>query len=197
MKKNISPALLDSVKDALNRYSELPEHIYPEFLDNMELGQLSKGQIIIHQGAFNDKVFLVIEGGVRAYHVVEDKEYTDWFALHGQFFSAISCYFQGIPSTHTYAALQQTTYLVCSKAFLEGLADQHHAVERLMRKIITESFLTLQNRVVYHRFKSAKARYEELLVGYPNLVHQVPMKHIASYLGISPETLSRIRAEQV
>jgi len=192
----LTPELKEKVGPLLNRFGPLPEGIMEELIAHARYGEASRGRIFIHQGDFNDDVCLVLEGVVRAYHTVEDKEYTDWFALRGQFFSAVNCYFQGVPSTHTYHAVRPSRYLRFPKSVIEGMAERHHLMERFVRATVTESFLILQNRIVYHRFKTAAERYEELLADTPDLFQQVPLKYIASYMGVSPETLSRIRAGQ-
>jgi hypothetical protein len=76
------------------------------------------------------------------------------------------------------------------------LADKHHDVERLLRKMVTGSLILSQVRMDSIQFESAQQRYERLLKTTPQIVQRVPLTYIASFLGITLETLSRIRAQK-
>jgi len=79
---------------------------------------------------------------------------------------------------------------------MQTLFDKHHDFERLGRLVVTKTMLQLQQRVVSLQFETACQRYKNLLKIYPNILHRVPLGDIASYLGMTQETLSRIRAEK-
>lgn len=193
----LSPAFGKEIQELLSRFAPLEDAVIEALIPEIRMGSANKGTIFFHEGDFNQDVYLVLQGAVRAYHCLEDKEYTDWFALRGQFFSSISSYFQGLPSTHSYQALKKTHYIIIRKNTIDRLVEQFRSMERLILGAVTESFLILQNRIVYHRFDSAPDRYAALMQQSPELFQEVPLKYIASYLGISPETLSRIRAGQI
>ena len=193
----LSTVLGTEIQQLLSRFAPLEDAVMEALLPEVRLDWAPKGTIFVHEGDFDQQVYLVLQGAVRAYHSIDDKEYTDWFALRGQFFSSISSYFQGLPSTHSYQALKKTHYVIIRKSTIDQLAERFRSMERLILGAVTESFLILQNRIVYHRFASAPDRYSALMQQTPELFQEVPLKYIASYLGISPETLSRIRAGQL
>jgi len=73
------------------------------------------------------------------------------------------------------------------------LADQHHEIEKLLRKMVTGSLILSQERMESIQFETAHQRYQKLLQASPGIIQRVPMQYIASFLGITKETLSRIR----
>ncbi len=75
-----------------------------------------------------------------------------------------------------------------------ALADQFHDVERLLRKLVTGSLILSQVRMDSIQFETAHQRYDRLLKTSPEIIQRVPVSYIASFLGVTPETLSRIRA---
>ena len=84
--------------------------------------------------------------------------------------------------------------MVVGRADMQALCDRHHDIERLGRLSTTKTMLQLQRRVVSLQFETAHQRFDNLLKVYPQITQRVPLHHIASFLGITPETLSRVRA---
>jgi hypothetical protein len=74
------------------------------------------------------------------------------------------------------------------------LADKHHDIEKLLRKMVTGSLILSQVRMDSIQFETAQQRYERLLTISPNIIQRVPLSYIASFLGVTLETLSRIRS---
>jgi hypothetical protein len=77
-----------------------------------------------------------------------------------------------------------------------ALADRYHEVERLLRKMVTGSLILSQVRMDSIQFETAHQRYERLLTTYPEIIKRVPLTYIASFLGVTLETLSRIRSSR-
>jgi CRP-like cAMP-binding protein len=100
------------------------------------------------------------------------------------------------PSEHYIELTENSIVLEFEREKLTELSNKHHDFERLSRKIITKIMLQLQQRVVYLQFATAKERYHFLLKEYPKIELHIPLGDIASYIGITQETLSRIRAKK-
>ncbi|MEM1357834.1 MAG: Crp/Fnr family transcriptional regulator [Bacteroidota bacterium] len=139
-------------------------------------------------------LFFLLEGGVRAYYLKDGREVTDWFAFEGQFVCAISSFYYGVPSPHALQAMGPTRVLRTERADIDRLCQEYHDIERLGHMSTTETMLLLQERVVSLQFASARDRYESLLRQYPDIALRAPVHAIASFLGITQETLSRIRS---
>jgi len=155
--------------------------------------QIKKGELLVREGQFSDELYYVAEGGVRAYYLADGKTITDWFAFEDDFISSIVSFFLKVPSQHQIEILEDSTLLVFKLDDVELLCEKHHDFERLGRLSVTKTMLQLQQRIVSIQFKSSKERYESLLEKYPKIEQRAPLGDIASYLGITQETLSRIR----
>jgi CRP-like cAMP-binding protein len=135
----------------------------------------------------------VIEGGVRAYYLKKGKTNTDWFAFENDFISSIISFFLRVPSQHYIEVLEGTTLMALQLHDIEMLCAKYHDFERLGRLSAIKTMVQLQQRIVSLQFKSSKERYDSLLEKYPQIELRAPLGDIASYLGITQETLSRIR----
>lgn len=168
-----------------------------EAIDDVKaLGQIRnvpKGELLVREGDYSYELYYVAKGGARAYYLKEGKTITDWFAFENDFISSIISFFLGVPSQHYIEVLEDTTFMVLQLKDIEMLCDKYHDFERLGRLSTTKTMIQLQQRIVSLQFKSSKERYDSLLDKYPQIELRAPLGDIASYLGITQETLSRIR----
>jgi CRP-like cAMP-binding protein len=153
-----------------------------------------KGQVLVREGQYADQLYFILEGCARAYYLKGGKDISDWFAFEDHFICAIVGYFLQVPSPHYIELLEPSRLLVIGRDDMQALCDKHHDIERLGRLSATATMLQLQRRVVSLQFESAQQRLENLLQIHPQIAQRVPLHHIASFLGITPETLSRVRA---
>ncbi|MEM6316684.1 MAG: Crp/Fnr family transcriptional regulator [Bacteroidota bacterium] len=152
-----------------------------------------KGATVIKEGQYCNQLFFIGAGGLRAYYLKDGKDITDWFAFETEFVCSIRSYFLNVPSEHYIEAIEPTTALVLSKGSIDQLSEKYRAFERLSLQIVTETMLHLQQRIVSLQFETALQKYQNLIAIRPNITQKVSLTHIASYLGITLETLSRIR----
>lgn len=155
--------------------------------------QVSKGEVILHQGDNVVKSYWVGKGLLRSYTVDDQgKIHIFMFAPEGWIISDMHSISFGTPSELFIDAMEPSYVVEVSQQFLsnEPFGDNSYqlAVEKLLRRVSI-----LQKRIIMLMSASAAQRYEHFLQTYPDLVHRVPLKWIASYLGITPEALSTIR----
>lgn len=160
---------------------------------NSNIRHYEKGTMIVKEGQYSDKLYFIVAGCARAFYLKDGKDITDWFAFENQFISAINSFFQGIPSPHYVEVLEDTVFLEIARDKIESLSNEFHDFNTLGRIAITRTMLELQQRIVAIQFETAHQKYENLLLVYPEITQRVPLMHIASYIGITLETLSRIR----
>ncbi|RYY67610.1 MAG: Crp/Fnr family transcriptional regulator [Chitinophagaceae bacterium] len=152
-----------------------------------------KGTVLVRAGAPSDKMYFLLRGAARAYYFHQGKEYTDWFVFENMFFCSILSFFGGQESAQCIETLEDSDLLILTRAQIEALSA-HEDMQRLNNLLLTHALVTLQQSIIDQRFKTAPERYANLMATYPLALQRVPLKHIATFLGVAPETLSRIRA---
>ena len=105
----------------------------------------------------------------------------------------IISFFGNETSPHYVEFMEDSTVIEFSKDTVHKLSKKYHDFERCINKVVTETMLGLCERLHTIQFNKAEERYHNLIHIYPNITDRIPLVHIASYLGITPETLSRIR----
>ncbi|TRX35449.1 Crp/Fnr family transcriptional regulator [Flavobacterium sp. ZT3R18] len=174
-------------------YATLTEECKDDLKKASKILTLDKEAKIVKEGQFADKLYFVVRGGARAYYLKNGKDITDWFAFEGEFVSAIDSFFQDSPTMYTIELLEPTTLLQISRETVFALTNKHHCFEKLGRIAVTKTMLELQERVVSIQFESALQKYTNLINARPDIIQRVQLTHIASYIGVTLETLSRIR----
>lgn len=139
-------------------------------------------------------IYFVKKGLLRIYYYKEDKEVTESFEWEGAFVARAESLFSGKPSRKAIQALENSELIAIDAVKLFLLFDKFPELERWFRKIMEQAYVNTVNRLESIQFHSADERYAQLLKEHPELLQRVPLKHIASYLGISAVSLSRIRA---
>ena len=185
--------LLRAIELIHQRYTPLSAACQSDLLKRAQHATYLAGHQLVREGEFADDMFLVLQGVVRAYYLKDGRDISDWFAFEGDFICAINSYFMGVPSPHYIELLEDSELIVIAKQDVDWLMEEHRDFERLGYKSVTKTMLDLQQRIVALQFEPAKQKYENLLERYPAILQRVSLSHIASFLGITLETLSRIR----
>ena len=180
--------------------STITKHYYPlskecmgEFLEFSSPRIFAANEVIIEEGKTTQKAFFIVKGSLRAFYIKEGREITDWFAFENEFISGINSYFEGVPSQHSIQALEPAYCIEIGKNEVEKLATKYPEFVLLINRVLEHTILKLQRRIFSLQFATAYQRYNDLLAQFPEINQRVALKHIASYLGITLETLSRIR----
>lgn len=158
--------------------------------------KFSKGKDIQAIGHTCKTIYFVKSGCVRVYYFKEDIDITESFEFENAFVARAESLFTGKPSRKAIQAIEDTRLIAIDSNKLFKLFELHHDLERLFRKIIESSYVSTVNRIESLQFNTAEERYFNLIKDHPNVLKRVPLKFIASYLGITPVSLSRIRANK-
>jgi CRP-like cAMP-binding protein len=134
---------------------------------------------------------------VRLFYNNEGNEKTAFFYTEGQFICAGESFTFNIPAIENYEAIEDTELYIFSKASIIELTNNLPKMEVIARIATENELITYQKLVAFFITKSAEERYLDLLNTQKDLFQRVPQQYIASYLGVSPETLSRIKARVI
>lgn len=156
--------------------------------------QAPKNHFLVPEGRVCHHMYFLHKGVVRIFYHKEEREITEWLALDQSFFFSIRSFFEQVPTHLIIQALEPSELQAISHDDLMRLCDQHHSVEKLFRRMVTNSLLLSQVRMESIQFETAQQRYARLMEERPDILQRVPLAYIASFLGITQETLSRIRA---
>lgn len=189
-------AVMDTFLRQLDAIYHLPEPARHAFLGQWKPMRHPKGHALVREGSVCNFLYYVSKGLVRIYYHKRDREVTEWLAPDDSFFFSIRSFFERTPSRLIIHLLEPSELLAIHYDDLMRLCDRYHEVEKLFRRMITGSLVLSQMRMESLQFETARQRYLNLLEQFPNLLQRVPLAHIASFLGITQETLSRIRAER-
>jgi len=158
--------------------------------------KVRKKQFLLHEGEVCRNIGFVNSGCLREY-TIDNKgsEHIIQFAIEDWWISDPNSFLSGLPSTYNIDALEDSEVLLLEKSAREKLLDSCPKMERFFRILIEANFVTTQRRITDSLSTSAEERYLKFIKTYPKLIEQVSQNQIASYLGITPQSLSRIRKE--
>ena len=140
----------------------------------------------------------MVKGAFRVYHLDDDgKEHTVSIGVEDWFVSDFYSYVTQTPATHYAEAIEDSTIFQMRYEDIEQLCGEIHALSEYFRLTTERAFAFSRRRVISNISKSAEERYFEYINKYPNIANRVPQYVLASYLGISPEFLSKIRSRQI
>lgn len=152
-----------------------------------------KSSHFLKQGQVISSLFIIEKGLARAYFNNKGKEVNSWFVTEGIIAGSILPLYNQKPSFESIQFLEDSVIHSISADALEELYREFPELNLIGRKVAEELCTILEERIISLHVESAEERYHALISGYPNLLQRVNLGHIASYLGITQETLSRIR----
>jgi CRP-like cAMP-binding protein len=138
-------------------------------------------------------IYFIKKGLARIYYFKNDMDITEGFYFENSIIARVESLFTGKPSRKAIQVLEDAIVVGIHASSLFKLYDQHHDIERLFRKIFEAAYVDTVNRVEGMQFHSAEEKYKALLNEAPDVLKRVPLKYVASYLGITQVSLSRIR----
>ena len=159
--------------------------------------EIKKGQNFLNEGDVCKQIGFVQKGLVRQYYYKNKKEFTEHFSCEGDVFICIESFLRQVPSRLIVEALENTVIYGLPHDEVLALGAEFYEIEVLYRGLLENSLILSQVKMDMFRMETANERYNRLLREQPEIVKRAPLSHIASYLLMTPETLSRVRANIV
>lgn len=154
-----------------------------------------KNEIISNIGGTCKTIYFVQKGALRIFYQKGDNDITDSMEFENAFVARVESLVTGQPSRKGIQAIEDTELIAINADKLFVLYDEYLEIERLFKRIFLNAFMAMINRIESIQFHGAETRYANFVNEHPDVLKRVPLKYIASYLGITQVSLSRIRAK--
>ncbi len=185
---------LTQLRDGFSQWAALPKPQWQQLATIFRVRHAAQREFVTQPGDDKHELIFVCQGLLRFYYLSADgKETNKAFIAENEFAGPLASAMLGLPLYFGIQALEGTTMLVAPFSDFTALYDQHPLFERLGRKLAEQLLVRKELRMRSMLEKSAHERYLEFLNTNPQLVHRIPQYHLASYLGITEVSLSRIK----
>ena len=175
------------------RIMPLTEEEARAITETMTIRQYSKGTVLLKEGQVSTEAYFVLEGCVRQFYLVDGEEKTANFFTEEQWVISMNSFSQNQPSNHFLDCCIDSTLVVGNRDKEESLYRRFPKFETVSRKVMEKVFAEQQEIMYSYTTDTAEQRYLKLLKARPDLFQKIPQYQIASYVGVKPESLSRIR----
>lgn len=161
--------------------------------ETMNIKHYQKGTVLLKEGQVSNEAYFVLEGCVRQYYLIDGDEKTNNFFTEEQWVVSINNNTKQIPSDHFLDCCLDSTLVVGNRDNEEDLYKRFPKLETISRRVMEKVFAEQQQIMASYITDSPEQRYLKLLKSRPDLFQRIPQYQIASYIGVKPESLSRIR----
>jgi CRP-like cAMP-binding protein len=183
----------EALKAAIQQITTIEPEGIEALLDIVSPLKVKKGEIIWHSGEPCRHILFLNSGALRYYYFKDGKEINGQFFFENEFFTDYYSFISREPMNFTTEAIEDSSLLLMSRSGIFDLYDQFKSFERLGRLIAEQNFISLHNIRVKLHTETPEELYLDILRNRPMVADRVPLYMIASYIGITPEHLSRIR----
>lgn len=183
---------LFAVTDQLVKLSDESKRAFAKKLHRLEL---PKGHVLIAENSICNQFYFIEKGLTRTFYYLDGRDITDWISMENSFAFSLISFITRQPDRRSIELLEPSVLLAMSYGDVELLCEKFHDIEHLFRSLISMGAVQVQQRFDDVHFVPAPERYRKLIQFSPSVVKRVPLSMIASFLGMSPENLSRIRAQ--
>ena len=192
--KELTNTTRDIARELARKYSTMT-HDELDILESVLVPRkYAKGETVLAEGDICDSIIYIDKGLLRQFYIKNGKEVTEYLAVEGTIMMCIESLFKEVPSVQQIEAIEPTIVYELPKKRLEEVALHNVNIQILYRKILEESLIVSQVHADLVRFESAENRYRRMCKLSPQVALRAPLLFIASYLQMTPETLSRVRS---
>lgn len=189
---------MEYLKDILNDLIGINKGEWLEIKSFLQHREFKAKSPIIRAGEVARHIYFIDSGILRTYHINEGKEISTYFACDQQFISTFSSFITQSPSFEYLEAIEDSSVFRISYESLNTLYKKNSKFEKIGRILAEKNYLCVLERTLSMQTKTAKEKYQDFMNTYDKkILTRVPQHMIASFLGVAPESLSRIRREML
>jgi CRP-like cAMP-binding protein len=180
------------LKEFIGKYIQLGAAELADIACKFRIKTIKKNEFLLQEGQVCKDIIFVQEGCLRLYYISNDIETSVWFSFKNSSTVEISSFISGQPTSYFLQAIENSEILVLPKAELNKLYKTHPKMQEMMKNFLEDVVLNLINRFTSLQRDTAEQRYLDLL-SKPAYLQKIPQKYLASFIGVTPTSLSRIR----
>lgn len=184
---------MDQIKDFITSIAPISDNDISFFINKMEKLYLKKKVSLLKQGEVENYLYFVAEGSVRFFIPKDENDLTFGFVFENEFASSYDSFLSQTPSAYGLETMSDTLIYKISYENLQAVYASTKLGNLIGRKMAEQLFLRKAKRELSLILQTAEERYLDLFRQRPRLLQEVPLKYIASYIGVTPQALSRIR----
>ena len=186
--------MISGLRQFITQYVSFSDQELEDVSGRFRSKVLRKNDYLLRQGEICKDLVFVQKGCLRLYYMKDDIEVSVWFAFQYTSAIEISSFISGMPSNYFIQAIEESEVLCLPKPELNRLYSAQPKMQEMMRNFWEDAVLNLINRFTALQADSAEKRYLDLL-GKPDYLKKIPQKYLASFLGVTPTSLSRIKKQ--
>ena len=184
---------MEGIRDFILNIAPIADSDLNLFTSQMEALTLNKGSYLLETGQVENFLYFIAKGSVRLYIPMADNDLTFGFVFENEFVTSYDSFLTQQPSSYSVKTMVDTELYRISYDSLQQVYANTKEGNLIGRKMAEQLFLLKSKRELSLLHKTAEERYLDLFQQRPRLIQEVPLKYIASYIGVTPQALSRIR----
>jgi CRP-like cAMP-binding protein len=185
--------MYSQIQQLINATIVLTDKEWQQFKTHLTFRQVPKKFKLVEEGKVSNEIYFINKGLIRFYYNKDGEDITGFIFTENLFASSYESFLRKSPSTQILETIEDCELLVLTYDGLQELYEKVPQINIFTRKIAEQRFLNAQQVLSSYILDSPEERYQKFLKQYPNIIQRVPLNIIASYLGITPVSLSRIR----
>ena len=187
----------EKVTEHISKYIDLSTAELEAIHELIEVRSFKKDTLLLREGDISKYAYFNIQGCVRTFSIVQGIEKTTYFHTENRFITSIRSFTEKNPANHNLECVEDCVLAVFSYESEKSLLERFPKFERLSRILLEEELGVYQDILSNYITSNPEERYRNLMESRPDLLQRIPQYHLATYLGITPQSLSRIRSRMI
>lgn len=188
-----STNMIDRLINNFLKFGSLSQLEKETIIESIEIKEFKRGDFLSKEGQKSINSYFVLHGCIRQYNLSDGDEKTTRFFTEGEWVISVDEISENAVSMHNWICMEDCILVTGNEQKAQELFDKFPKLETISRKIVETAFLEIQRSILFYHSETPEQRYLSLVNKYPDILQRVPQYHIASYIGVKPGSLSRIR----
>jgi len=194
--KELEIAAKEVIKNKFNAVTNIEKDAMAAFLNLLSLQTFKKNKLIISENNKVDDLYFIYKGIIRIYFYKNNNIIIERFEKEGGFFGGDYDHLSKYPQVHNYESLEDLIVLKIKHIELQNLCNRYHSIERLYRMMLEAFHYAYVDKLYALKASTSEERYRDFETEYGDIINRISLRNVASYLGMTSETISRIRGKQ-